>query len=198
MFELWAINRSGARVWGLLWPLLAYIELICDHLTQTLTLVAWDRILVSDWEVLVGLHPLWSFEALGGMPGKRHRLVTLVGCRLLDGSGVVSVELSVKIVEKSWCWLWVGMKTVLEFFGIPETVFDYFRSESSVTVFFRNGIGCWNFGSESVWRLTDRFYRFPILIGIYRIQFSEFTKNNKEPAHRLTYQCGSALAHYRN
>jgi hypothetical protein len=106
MFELWAINRSGAHVWGLSWPLLAYIELICDPLTQTLTLVAWDRILVSDWEVLVHLHPLWSFEALGGTPCKRHRLVTLGGCRLLDGSGVVSIEFSVKIVEEPRCWLW--------------------------------------------------------------------------------------------
>jgi hypothetical protein len=43
------------------------------------------------------------FEALGGTLGKRHRLVTLGGCRLLDGSGVVSVELFVKIVEESWC-----------------------------------------------------------------------------------------------
>jgi hypothetical protein len=40
MFELWAINRSGAHVRGLSWPLLAYIELICDSVTQTLTLVA--------------------------------------------------------------------------------------------------------------------------------------------------------------
>jgi hypothetical protein len=88
------------------WPLLAYIELICDHLTQTLTLVAWDCIVVSDWEVLVHLHPLWSFEALGVTPGKRHRLVTLWDCRLQDGSGVVSVELSVNIVEEPHCWLW--------------------------------------------------------------------------------------------
>jgi hypothetical protein len=62
-FELWAINRNGACVWGLSWPLLAYIELICDPLTQTLILVAWDRILVSDWEVLVHLHPLRSSTA---------------------------------------------------------------------------------------------------------------------------------------
>jgi hypothetical protein len=48
----------------------------------------------------VHLHSLRSFEALGDTPGKRHRLVTLGGCRLLDGSGVVSVELSVKIVEE--------------------------------------------------------------------------------------------------
>jgi hypothetical protein len=38
-------------------------------------------------------------EALGGTPSKRHRLVTLGGCRLLDGSGVISVELSKKIVR---------------------------------------------------------------------------------------------------
>jgi hypothetical protein len=102
---LGAINRSGARVWGLSWPFLSYIEHICDPLTQTLTLVAWDCILVSDWELLVHLHPLWSFVALGVTPGNRHCLVTLGGCCLLDSSGVVSVELSVKIVEPR-CWLW--------------------------------------------------------------------------------------------
>jgi hypothetical protein len=42
-------------------------------------------------------------EALGGTPGKLHCLVTLGGCRVLDGSGVVSVELSVKIVEEPRC-----------------------------------------------------------------------------------------------
>jgi hypothetical protein len=51
----------------------------------------------------VHFHPLVILEALDGTPGKRHRLVTLGGCRLLDGSGVVSVELSVKIVEKPQC-----------------------------------------------------------------------------------------------
>ena len=42
-------------------------------------------------------------EALGGTPSKLHCLVTLGGCHLLDGSGVVSVELSVKIVEEPQC-----------------------------------------------------------------------------------------------
>jgi hypothetical protein len=36
---------------------------------------------------LVHLHPSVILEALGGTPIKRHRLVTLRGCRLLDGSG---------------------------------------------------------------------------------------------------------------
>jgi hypothetical protein len=53
----------------------------------------------------VHLHPLVILEALGGTPGKRHRLVTFGGCRLLDGSGVVSVELSKKIVEEPQCRL---------------------------------------------------------------------------------------------
>jgi hypothetical protein len=53
----------------------------------------------------VHLHPLVILEALGGTPGKRHWLVTLGGCRLIDGSGVVSVELSKKIVEEPWCRL---------------------------------------------------------------------------------------------
>jgi hypothetical protein len=46
-----------------------------------------------------------TFQVLGGAPDKVHCLVTLGGCRLLDGSGVVSVELSVKVVEESRCWL---------------------------------------------------------------------------------------------
>jgi hypothetical protein len=51
----------------------------------------------------VHLHPLVILEALGGTPRKRPRLVTLGGCRLLDGSCVVFVELSKKIVEKPRC-----------------------------------------------------------------------------------------------
>jgi hypothetical protein len=51
----------------------------------------------------VHLDPLVILEALGGTPSKRHRLVTLGGCRLLDGLGVVSVDLSKKIVEESRC-----------------------------------------------------------------------------------------------
>jgi hypothetical protein len=42
------------------------------------------------------------------------------------------------------------MKTVLEFFGIPETDFEIFRWDSPVTVFFENEIGFRNFLSESV------------------------------------------------
>jgi hypothetical protein len=53
----------------------------------------------------VHLHPLVILEAQGGTPGKRHRLVTLGGCCLLDGWGVVSIELSKKIVEEPQCRL---------------------------------------------------------------------------------------------
>jgi hypothetical protein len=74
------------------------------------------------------------------------------------------------------------MKTVSEFFGIPETVFDFFRSESSVSVFLGIGIGHQNFRSESVSKsvqhFTDRFLRLPFWIGIYRIQNSEFTETH--------------------
>jgi hypothetical protein len=35
----------------------------------------------------VHLHQLVILEALGGTPSKHHQLVTLGGCRLLDGSG---------------------------------------------------------------------------------------------------------------
>jgi hypothetical protein len=44
----------------------------------------------------------------------------------------------------------LGMKTVSEFFGNPETDFEFFRSDSPVMVFFENGIGFRNFLSESV------------------------------------------------
>jgi hypothetical protein len=50
----------------------------------------------------VHLYPLVILEALGGTLGMFHWLVTLGGCRVLDGSGVVSVELSVKVVEEPW------------------------------------------------------------------------------------------------
>jgi hypothetical protein len=73
----------------------------------------------------------------------------------------------------------IGMKTVSEFFGIPETDFEIFRSDSPVTVFFENGIGFWNFisesVSESVWCFTDRFLRLPVFVGNYRICVSEFS-----------------------
>jgi hypothetical protein len=39
-------------------------------------------------------------EALGGTPDKLHCIFTLGGCRLLDGSSVVYVELYVKVVEE--------------------------------------------------------------------------------------------------
>jgi hypothetical protein len=71
------------------------------------------------------------------------------------------------------------MKTVSEFFGIPETDFEIFRLDSSVTVFFENGIGFRNFLSESVsesaWCFTDRFLRLPVFVGNYRICVSEFS-----------------------
>jgi hypothetical protein len=69
------------------------------------------------------------------------------------------------------------MKTVSEFFGIPETDFEIFRSDSSITVFFENGIGFLNFLSESVsesaWYFTDRFLRLSVFVGNYRICVSE-------------------------
>jgi hypothetical protein len=69
----------------------------------------------------------------------------------------------------------VGMKTVSEFFGIPETDFEIFRSDLSVTVFFESGIGFWNFLSESAWCFTDRFHRLPVFVGNYRIYVSEIS-----------------------
>jgi hypothetical protein len=68
------------------------------------------------------------------------------------------------------------MKTVSEFFGIPETDFEIFRSDSSVTVFFENRIGFQNFLSESVWCFTDCFLRLSVFVGNYRICVSEFSE----------------------
>jgi hypothetical protein len=75
------------------------------------------------------------------------------------------------------------MKTVSEFFGIPETDFEIFRSDSPVTVFFENGIGFRNFLSESAWRFSDRFLRLPVFcrklpdlcLGIMSRNVSEFS-----------------------
>jgi hypothetical protein len=71
------------------------------------------------------------------------------------------------------------MKTNSEFFGIPKTDFEIFRSDSPVTVLFENGIGFRNFLSESVsesaWCFTDRFLRLPVFVGNYRICVSEFS-----------------------
>jgi hypothetical protein len=73
----------------------------------------------------------------------------------------------------------VGMKTVLEFFRIPETDFEFFRLDSPVTVFFENGIDFRKFLSESVsesaWCFTGRFLRLPFFVGNYRICVSEFS-----------------------
>jgi hypothetical protein len=98
------------------------------------------------------------------------------------------------------------MKTVSEFFRIPETDFDFFRSDSPVTVFFENGIGFRNFLSESVsesaWCFTDRFHRLPVFVGNYRICLSEISgiASRNFPAYdffaspihfwiRITYFC---------
>jgi len=67
------------------------------------------------------------------------------------------------------------MKMVSEFFGIPETNFKIFRSDSPVTIFFESRIGFQNFLSESVGCFTDRFLRLPVFVGNYRICVSEFS-----------------------
>jgi hypothetical protein len=90
------------------------------------------------------------------------------------------------------------MKTVSEFFGIPETVFDFFRSESSVSVFLGIGIGHRNFRSKSVSKsvqpFTDHFLQLPFWIGIYRIQNLEFTETHG-PAQFLKYKFTTQAAH---
>jgi hypothetical protein len=91
----------------------------------------------------------------------------------------VSLQNSLYITGHRKLHLYIGMKTVSEFFEIPETDFEIFRSDSSVTVFFENGIGFRNFLSESVsksaWCFTDRFHRLPVFVGNYRIYVSEIS-----------------------
>jgi hypothetical protein len=94
------------------------------------------------------------------------------------------------------------MKTDSEFFRIPETVSGFSRSDLSISVFFGNGIGCRNFDSESVSesvrRFTDRFHRFPILIGILpdsAVGISENIKTHFSP--RSAVVCVRSLAHER-
>jgi hypothetical protein len=72
-------------------------------------------------------------------------------------------------------WSCLGMKTVSDFFGIPETDFEFFRSNSPVTVFFENGIGFRNFLSESAWCFVDSFLRLPVFLRNYRICVSDFS-----------------------
>jgi hypothetical protein len=90
----------------------------------------------------------------------------------------------------------LGVKTVSEFFRIPETVSGFFRSKSSVSVFLGIGIGHRNFRSESelVQLFTDRFLRLPFWVGIYRIHNSEFTENVNNPAQVSNLQLGWRLA----
>jgi hypothetical protein len=89
--------------------------------------------------------------------------------------GTISFD-SFQLGRSASCVSLLGMKTVSEFFGIPETDFEIFRSDSSVTVFFENGIGFRNFLSESAWCFTDRFLRLPVFVGNYRIRVSEFSR----------------------
>jgi hypothetical protein len=63
-----------------------------------------------------------------------------------------------------------------EIFRNSRNCFRFFRSDSLVSVFFRNNIGCRNFDSESVRRFIDHFHWLSILTGIYRIQVLEFPK----------------------
>jgi hypothetical protein len=69
------------------------------------------------------------------------------------------------------------MKTVSEFFGILETDFEIFRSDSPVTVFFENKINFQNFLYESVsaWFFTDSFLQLPGFVENYRICVSKFS-----------------------
>jgi hypothetical protein len=87
------------------------------------------------------------------------------------------------------------MKTISEFFGIPETDFEIFRSDSPVTVFFENGIGFWNFLSESVsesaWCFTDRFLQLPVLSEITGF----VSRNFQELCLEIFWNCVGIFQH---
>jgi hypothetical protein len=94
------------------------------------------------------------------------------------------------------------MKTFSEFFGIPETDFKIFRSDSLVTVFFENGISFQNFLSELVWCFTDRFLRLPVFcrkltdfcLGIFWNRVLDFFGNFQHVIFRIT--CTSLDKYY--
>jgi hypothetical protein len=90
-----ALLAISSRHWTHLWA------------SHSNTHTSWLRSHSSEW---LRHHRAFTFveifEALGDTPSKRHRLVTLGGCRLLDDLGVVFVELSVKTVEEPRNWLW--------------------------------------------------------------------------------------------
>jgi hypothetical protein len=72
-------------------------------------------------------------------------------------------------------------------FQNSENRFRFFRSISTVTVLFGNGIGLEIFVSETILKLvchfTDRFVRLPILIGFYRFFSRNFTEIKSPSAH---------------
>jgi hypothetical protein len=71
-------------------------------------------------------------------------------------------------------------------FGIPETVFEFFQSKLSASVFLGIGICNQNFRSESVQPFIDRFLRLPFWVGIYRIHNSIFTENINQSSSKFT------------
>jgi hypothetical protein len=92
------------------------------------------------------------------------------------------------------------MKTVSEFFGIPEIGSDFFRSESSVSVFLGIRLGHWNFRSESVSKsvqsFTDRFVRLLFWVRIYRNSQPKFQIYNSWARQQPTTGKGNKSAHH--
>jgi hypothetical protein len=84
------INRSGAHVWQLYWPFLAYTEHICNPPTLSLTPHCLGLHSSECLSASSVLHHSSDLEALGGTLSKSHRLVTLICCHLLDGLVVTS------------------------------------------------------------------------------------------------------------
>jgi hypothetical protein len=105
------------------------------------------------------------------------KIMVVPGTIVFLGIDNLALDCNFSSVWKEATYAVVGMKTVSEFFGIPET--DFERSDSSVTIFFESGISFQNFLSESVselaWCFTDSFLQLPVFVGNYRICVSEFS-----------------------
>jgi hypothetical protein len=93
------INRSGAHVWQLSWSFFAHIE--HDWVLQTLsvTILAWDSILVSDWVIPCILSMKWSWGTkwIIKRPSSAFNSWRLLPSRWLSG---VSIKLFKKLVKK--------------------------------------------------------------------------------------------------
>jgi hypothetical protein len=149
-------------------------------------------------------HPtirVWEQSTVGAVvfmwhrTGPVHCLVRLGPCRTL----FFTVALSALFLQST-----VVVDRFENGFGIFRNFgnrFRFFRPNSSVSVFFGNGIGSRNFDSEtvseSVRRFTDCFHRLPILIGILPDSNLGISENNIQPKPIYVY-CSPAVTSHGN